>query len=176
MKPSESPATSADTTADVVGLANVVVHVSDVDASISFYGEILGLQLGFDTGWKSPTDMLAVTGTPPGTAMRLARLLIPETHDGITLSAFEGFGSIGTQPFERAGAVHFGLVVADLSVTLGKLADHGVLPFGEPTELGPPHARSRLAFVRDPDGVVVELVQHGVQKSDQPADENEVDN
>lgn len=151
MKPSE-----------ITGLANIVVHVHDIDASMSFYCGILGLQTRFDTGWKSSPDMLAVSGTAPGTQMRLARLMIPGTDEGITLSAFEGFGAIGVQPFERAGAVHFGLVVADLQACLEELATHGVVPFGEPTELGPPQARSRLAFVRDPDGVVVELVQHGI--------------
>ncbi len=146
----------------VTGLANIVVHVRDVEASTAFYRDLLGFEVMFDSGWTTNPDMLALSGTAPGTRMRLSRLGISGTPDGITLCAFEGFGETVPSPFEQSGTVHFGVVVADLRNHLERLASRGVTVLGPPTELGPPDRRSLLALVRDPDGVVVELVQHGV--------------
>ena len=143
---------------DAPAIANVVVHVGDMDRALAFYRDALGLSVRFDSGWNSPAPMLALSGTAEGTAMRIVALELSGTA-GLSLCSF-GEDASSRPAFESAGTIHFGLSVADLPTTLAALESAGGQRLGEPGIVGPPDRRVTLAFVRDPDGAVVELVQH----------------
>ena len=54
------------------------------------------------------------------------------------------------------GADHFGLRVADVDATVAELRKRGVFIEVEPWDFSP---GSRIAFIKGPDGVRIELVQ-----------------
>lgn len=139
------------------GLANVVIHVADVEQSLALYRDGLGLPVVFDSGWTSPPDMLALTDTPSGTPMRVVALRVAG-GTGLSLASFRRAAAT-EPPFEAAGQVHVGITVRDLDAALASVTRHGARPIGTPGEVGPADRRARLAFLRDPDGVVLELVQ-----------------
>jgi lactoylglutathione lyase len=56
---------------------------------------------------------------------------------------------------------HIALAVADLDGTLAALAESGIEPEKPPYRPGGRTTGSRIAFVRDPDGYRIELVERG---------------
>ena len=57
---------------------------------------------------------------------------------------------------QHFGADHFGLRVADVDATVAELRQRGVFIEVEPWDFSP---GSRIAFIKGPDGVRIELVQ-----------------
>lgn len=138
-------------------IANVVIHVTDIERALRFYSDGLGAGIRFDSGWGSPTPMLALSGTPQGTPLRIIALDL-EGAAGLTLCSFKN-GDEPASPFEAGGQAHVGFLVDDATATRARLLELGGTALGEPGVVGPPGRRSRLAFIRDPDGTYVELVQ-----------------
>jgi catechol 2,3-dioxygenase-like lactoylglutathione lyase family enzyme len=143
-----------------LGIPNIGLHVRELDASLHFYRDLLGMVVLIDSGWLTDPAMLAHTATPGG-AIRIVNL---SAGTGATMSLVQVEG-ISRNPspgleFHDPGAVHVAIDVDDLDVALSRLIDAGVeqvAAAGEVSGGGPGHAR--IVFVRDPDGFFVELVQ-----------------
>jgi catechol 2,3-dioxygenase-like lactoylglutathione lyase family enzyme len=116
-----------------------VLIVEDLDRALRFYVDVLGMQLNHRSG---PYAQLATGAT------RLAfyeRGAMEETL-GTTLDA----------PAENAPAFELGFFVANVDTAYAELVVLGA------TAVTPPADRpwgQRTAYVRDPDGNLVELVQ-----------------
>jgi lactoylglutathione lyase len=68
----------------------------------------------------------------------------------------------GVDAYEMGtGYNHIALAVADLDATLAGLAEQGIEPEKPPYRPGGRTTGSRIAFVRDPDGYRIELVERG---------------
>jgi len=111
----------------------LMVFVSDMDRSVAFYRDLLGLPLRF----QSPEWTEFAT-------------------EGTTLALHGG----GGEPVERsksAGTVEFGWHVEDLDATCAALKARGVRFVIEPTDRG--EEGIRLAAFLDPDGCAISLAQ-----------------
>ena len=140
-------------------LVNVVIHVSDMDRALRFYREALQLAVRFDSGENSGSDLLALSATPADTRIRIVGFE-SSGSGGLALCSFGSEETTAPYDFERTGTVHVGLEVADVDQTLKRAAQFGGAPFGRPGIVGPPGRKSKLGFLRDPDGTVIELVEH----------------
>lgn len=123
-------------------ISHVNIRVGDVRRSIEFY-ETVGLaRLG--TAVLAPGYFMVYLGNPA------------QRNISIELVVNQGAGA----DYDRSpGAGHIGLVVDDLGGVLADLARLGVEP-----EAPPAHPAGRtdlplIAFVRDPDGLRVELIE-----------------
>lgn len=115
-----------------------MVRVTDLDESLAFYRDALGLEE------VRRTEHAAGRFT-------LVYLAAPGDHDAQIELTFNW------DPEVYTGGRNFGHVafsVADIYATCQRLADHGV------TILRPPRD-GRMAFVRSPDQISVELLQQG---------------
>jgi catechol 2,3-dioxygenase-like lactoylglutathione lyase family enzyme len=144
-------------------LANIGLHVADLDRSLGFYRDLLGMTLHIDSGWQSDPGLLALSATPGG-RIRIVNLITGEAGRGasVTLVQLAGLDRrpVSGHGFQDPGTVHLAFMVTDLDATLAALHACGanpVAPAGEVAGGGPGHAR--VAFVRDPDGTFVEFVQ-----------------
>ena len=123
---------------------HTMVRVADLDASLAFYCEHLGLeQVGrFDVEAGRFTIIFLAA---PGQHEAQIELTYNWPNDGEsggeTLDEGRNFGHLAYQ-------------VADIYATCQKLADAGV------TINRPPHD-GRMAFVRSPDNISIELLQAG---------------
>ncbi len=118
---------------------HIHVFCSDLAASERWFVEGLGAEL------VERRDSRGV----PSAVLRLGGaqvLLRPARED-------ESLAPAGASQF---GVDHFGLQVADVDATVEELRRRGVFIEREPGDFGP---RSRIAFVKGPDGVRIELVQ-----------------
>ncbi len=178
---------TADAPGPAIGARAIIHSVTDLDKTVAFYRDGLGLQ---------PVGM----GGKPLTAMPVPRALdeslskFTDTHGGkfrnasfnlpgasleLELTEFTGTPRKQATPhMQDPGAATLILIVRDVDAALSGVKKNGgsVLSIGgEPMKVGPETSKSRSVFVRDPDGFMLELA--GIQptpKSSAPADSNVV--
>jgi lactoylglutathione lyase len=125
-----------------VALVHTCVRVRDIDASLSFY-QALGLEergrLNFDSAYN-------------------VYMGLPGDEDRLELTV-----NIGREePYDLGdGYNHFAVTVEDIAAALADLAEIGVEPEKPPYRPGEREDLPRIAFVADPDGYRVELIDGG---------------
>jgi lactoylglutathione lyase len=123
-------------------LVHTCVRVRDIDASLSFY-RALGLEergrLNFDSAYN-------------------VYMGLPGDEDRLELTV-----NIGREePYDLGdGYNHFAVTVEDIDTALADLAEIGVQPEKPPYRPGERDDLPRIAFVSDPDGYRVELIDGG---------------
>jgi lactoylglutathione lyase len=126
------------------------VRVRDPDASVRFY-EALGFErrgrLNFETAYNVYLGL-------PG--------------DGDTLELTVNVGR--DEPYDLGeGYNHVAMTVDDIDAVLGRLGEIGVQPEKPPYHPGGRDELPRIAFVADPDGYRVELIDGGAFPTPQDA-------
>ena len=121
-------------------LIHTCYRIGDIDRSVRFYEA-----LGFEELRRMPIrdEAINVFMGLPGDG---ARLELTYNH-GVTEY------DLGT------GYNHIAISADDLDATLARLAEHGIEPEKPPYSVR--EGGSRIAFVRDPDGYRVELIERG---------------
>lgn len=140
------------------------VYARDVDASLRFYRDGLGLQVlmdhEFDGDWPALFDA-------PGDRLRSVFLGDPDSPDAgiVELVAFAGdpTGDDGDAPRPAPPRPGFFLLsfFVDVDATLSRLASVGLDGPARRIRVPAPGGDVEMATVRDPDGVLVELVGIG---------------
>jgi lactoylglutathione lyase len=117
---------------------HTMVRVTDIDASLKFYCDALGLKELSRRDYPSGRYTLVFLAAPGDeeAQVELTHNWDPEPYGG-----GRNFG-------------HLAYAVDDIYATCQRLADHGV------TVLRPPRD-GRMAFVRSPDNISIELLQKG---------------
>jgi glyoxylase I family protein len=138
----------------VRNFSHLCISVSDVDRSLLFYRDALGLEVVFDKRLDGP-GMEAATGES-GARGRMVGLCVPGPGN-ITLELL-GFGHRDPAAArQRApfGVTNLSLNVDDLDAAYAQTLAVGLKPVQEPFEVG----GVRMFFLTDPDGTAVELVE-----------------
>ncbi|MDZ7812894.1 MAG: VOC family protein [Ideonella sp.] len=115
-----------------------MVRVSDLDASLRFYRDALGLEVLRRTEHEAGRFTLVYLAAPgqPEAQVELTYNWDPENYTG-----GRNFG-------------HIAFAVDDIYATCQRLMDHGVQVVRPPRD-------GRMAFVRSPDQISIELLQVG---------------
>ena len=118
---------------------HTMVRVTDIDASLRFYRDALGLELLSQRDYPQGRFTLVFLAAPGDHA---AQVELTHNWDPEAYTGGRNFG-------------HLAYAVPDIYAACQRLLDHGV------TVLRPPRD-GRMAFVRSPDGISIELLQEGV--------------
>jgi predicted enzyme related to lactoylglutathione lyase len=148
---------AAKTVSPVVGVGNFSHIVQDLDKSLAFYRDVLGLEVANSMAWGNMPAIMQL-GNTPGAQSRMAALRVPGSQLGVELIEYKDIDRKPQAPrFQDPGAANLGLTVRDLSAILPKLVPAGgkILTPNAPTVLN----GGRYVFVQDPDGFIVEVVQ-----------------
>jgi catechol 2,3-dioxygenase-like lactoylglutathione lyase family enzyme len=142
------------------GIHHTSRTVSDMDRSLAFYRDLLGLRVALDTEMEG--EMLEREVAMPGARLRFVLL---ETGGETYLELLQ-YRSPRGAPFPDdarpadVGAHHVALLVDDIRAEHDRLARAGVRFTWEPQEVDAGAFRGhRTAYCYDPDGLVVELWQ-----------------
>ena len=122
---------------------HTMVRVTDVEASLRFYRDALGLEVLSRRDNEAGRFTLIFLAAPGDHAAQVELTYNWPDADGRS-ETYTGGGNFG----------HLAYRVDDIYATCQRLADHGV------TILRPPRD-GRMAFVRTPDGISIELLQKG---------------
>jgi catechol 2,3-dioxygenase-like lactoylglutathione lyase family enzyme len=139
---------------------HVCFNVGDLERSIAFWKHLLGADPESRVEYTAPHDQ-AVTGYP-GLHMSAAYFALP---GGVLLELFE-YHNPPTEPAPSSetyvvGNAHLGLVVDDLDEAYKHLQGTGATFRSDgPVRIeGGQHEGARSMYVRDPDGITIEILE-----------------
>jgi catechol 2,3-dioxygenase-like lactoylglutathione lyase family enzyme len=176
---------TADAPGPAIGVRAMIHSVADLDKTVAFYRDGLGLQM-VDMGGKPVTalpapqalneDLSKFTDTHGG-KFRNAMFKIPGSTLDFELTEFTGMpAKKAVPPVQDPGAAALLLTVRDIDAALAGVKKNGgtvVAKGGEPMKVGGETSQSRSVFVRDPDGFILELSgTQPVPKTSAPAASN----
>jgi catechol 2,3-dioxygenase-like lactoylglutathione lyase family enzyme len=152
--------------AEASSLHHTGLTVADLDRSLAFYRDLLGFEVVLEQE-KEGGYLGAIVGRPDA-HVRMAHVKLPGSEHRLELFQYlRPAGSEPSEPLEpwRIGPTHVCLIVDDLATLHGRLRAAGVDSF-----LSPPievdtgaNAGGRALYLRDPDGVLLELFQPPVR-------------
>ena len=122
---------------------HTMVRVTDIDASLAFYRDALGLNLLSRRDSEGGRFTLIFLAAPGDQSAQIELTYNWPAADG-TAETYTGGRNFG----------HVAYAVDDIYATCQRLVDHGVL-------ISRPPRDGRMAFVRSPDGISIELLQAG---------------
>jgi len=144
---------------DVISVSNFGHIVTSLDASIAFYRNVLGLEVTVPPRPFDPNPAIMKMGNTLGAQSRIAVLKEPGFSMGVELIEYKDIDRKPAQPrFQDPGAGNLVVRVRDLDAVAARLSKanaHILTAGGKPAEVG----KTRVMFVQDPDGFVVELSQ-----------------
>ena len=124
---------------------HTMVRVTDLDASLRFYRDLLGLQetrrMENQAGRYTLIFLAAPTDRPRAEAERAPEVELTFNWDPEPYAGGRNFG-------------HLAYKVDDIYAACRRLIDGGVV-------INRPPRDGRMAFVRSPDGISIELLQEG---------------
>jgi catechol 2,3-dioxygenase-like lactoylglutathione lyase family enzyme len=138
-------------------VSHIGICVSDWKRSLRFYHDVLGFRYLHE---------LEVKGEPSDTLLRLTDVALRAVYlerEGVRIELlhYESPGHVGAgepRPMNQLGLTHLSLRVDDLDGMLAEVAAAGVHVLRE-TRIEIPAARTKAAFISDPDGTLIELVE-----------------
>ena len=148
----------------VRALFHTGLTVSDLDRSIAFYRDLLGLELV--TRWESSQPYLRTIVGFPDAELHIALLRIPAMDGGVSghhlelLEYRQPYGTRGDPATCNPGNVHVAFAVSDVDAMYRHLSAHGVHFKSPPVEIT--HGRNKggkAVYLRDPDDITIELLQ-----------------
>ena len=150
------------------GLHHVGITVKDLDASIRFYHDVLGLQFSNEPSpWFDATELGDAVGVP-GAALRQVSLRLGETT--LELLEYKNPPSETTAPLKsnNQGASHVAFFVDDIAAKKQELEAKGI-EFYSPVNVVDEGVLAgwRWVYFDDPDGYPLELVQVAYYNEDE---------
>jgi catechol 2,3-dioxygenase-like lactoylglutathione lyase family enzyme len=144
----------------VRGIYHAGLTVSDIERSIAFYRDVLGLELA----WRQESDtpyIAQLTGLP-GTHLKVAYLK-PAGADGPFIELLQYLAPAGTAVDttpNNPGTAHVCFFVEDLQASYRDLSERGVRFVSEPIQIAAGvHKGSSTVYAKDPDGITLEFFQ-----------------
>ena len=138
MSDNPADAIQMDTSGPPMKYLHTMVRVTDIDASLRFYCDALGLEEINRYDSEEGRFTLVFLAAPGDST---AQVELTHNWDPEELAGGRNFG-------------HLAYAVDDIYATCQRLVDHGVV-------INRPPRDGRMAFVRSPDGISVELLQSG---------------
>lgn len=154
-------------TGRVIGLGFTGREVANLDQSVAFY-EALGFQRdpAANSDWRNDEVIAKLYGIP-GIESRMAKMYINSSSSGkrfvVYLREVRGVprNNLSVHAAWEPGATHFGLVVPDAHALWATLQQDALLrarSWGEELVAPPGVTPGMLAYVTDPDGLDIEII------------------
>lgn len=144
----------------VLGTNHTGFTVSNLDRSIAFFENCLGFVVT-SRARRDPKMIEIIVGVP-GADIEVAYL----SGAGHTVELIQYLAPAGIKPVKQRpcdhGFGHIALDVSGIAALLAKASEYGFKPLGPPvvSRLGGPNAGRTVCYMRDEDGVTVELIQN----------------
>ena len=144
------------------------IVVADMERSLGYYRDLLGLRQTFETELQG-TWIDTVVGMPNA---RARCVFVQPEHGGMRLELLQyidpsGEALSGASNPSAIGLRHFALEVDDLDAIVAKVRAAGLPVFSDPVRV--PFTlvggiRKSLVYTLDPDGVIVEFCHHAMER------------
>jgi catechol 2,3-dioxygenase-like lactoylglutathione lyase family enzyme len=145
----------------ITGPRHAGITVSDLDRSLEFYCDLLGLDLVWRRLYEEP-EITRIVGVPEATGLEIAMLRLPGGDVDVELIQYHGCESpSGSSPPSHHGTGHFCVFVTGIDALYEELLARGVSFRSDgPVEMGAgPNKGGKSLYSLDPDGYIVEFHQ-----------------
>jgi catechol 2,3-dioxygenase-like lactoylglutathione lyase family enzyme len=141
------------------GLHHTGLTVRDLSRSLAFYRDALGMEVVFEQE-KDGGYLAAIVGYPDA-HVRMAHLVFPGDAHRLELFEYVSPEPRGEPGEPRdVGITHVCLRVSDIDALAERLETSGAALFSRPVPIDTgANAGGRGLYLRDPDGIVLELFQ-----------------
>jgi predicted enzyme related to lactoylglutathione lyase len=161
-----APAPATAPPSFITGVGNFSHIVADLDKSLAFYRDVIGLQPNAPPRPFDGNPAIMRLGNTPNAQSRFVALSVPGSAIGVELIDYKDIERTPARPrFQDPGAANLILRVRDLDGILDRLKKAGtkiLTAGGVPTTIG---NGGRVLFIQDPDGFVIELSQAGAPRA-----------
>lgn len=122
-------------------IVHTAISVRDLETSVAFYRDVLGLSERFRTFYEGfNADLVFMADEEGGAEIELVYY-----HDPVKQAEAVRIGNV---------LVHIGILIKDMDAEVDRMRAQGAGFIALPKRLN----GTTLAFLRDPDGVVIELI------------------
>lgn len=140
----------------VKAIRHTGIVVSDMQRSLRFYRDLLGMKVWAD--FKDNSDMVQAVTEVPGANIWMIKL---QAADGVSIELLQYLSNPQDVPEPArscdVGCNHIALQVEDLDKLYEELSSEGIRFHAPPTISSGGEAKT--TYCRDPEGVIVELVE-----------------
>lgn len=143
----------------IIGIVHTGLQVADLERSLGFYRDLLGLEL-YATRVAAEPYMEELVGYP-GVELHVAFLRLPGTEHVLELLEYRNVPRTAVDTgTANPGTAHICLAVEDLTGLHRALADSGIEFVSDPVIVTAGANEGRMVvYAKDPDGIRVELLQ-----------------
>jgi catechol 2,3-dioxygenase-like lactoylglutathione lyase family enzyme len=145
--------------------------VSDIDRSVQWYTEVLGLELVHRQ--RQENEYTPILVGIPGAVLEVAQLKLPgidsrfSTHMLELIQYVTPDGGARELPTNQVGVAHLALLVNDISDRYERMRASGVVFRNPPVEITEgANAGGYACYLHDPDGITLELLQFSPARAD----------
>ena len=144
----------------ITGVGNFSHIVANLERSVDFYHNVLGLDIATPPGTFSPNPAIMKLGNTIGAQSRIAVLKIPGAGIGLELIEYKDIDRKPANPrFQDPGAGNLAILVKEIDPVVARVkasGAHMLTAAGQAVDI---QGREKGMFVQDPDGFIVELTQ-----------------
>jgi catechol 2,3-dioxygenase-like lactoylglutathione lyase family enzyme len=161
--PGVAPAAPASpaVTGNVIGAGAFELTVNDLEQTVKFYREMLGIEMSAPAPWND-NQVMAATAGAPGASFRQSRATVPGSKTTFTLIEFKNVARTPqTGRVQDPGTAILQVRVRDVVALTKKLKAAGVPVIstgGLPVYIRP---GLQIVLVKDPNNLILELMQAG---------------
>jgi lactoylglutathione lyase len=141
------------------GVSHFGIQVEDIDRSVRFYGDVLGLELL--TRWVRDQEYIRELVGYPGVELHVAVFRLPRSDAFLEILEYRNVERHAVDPATaNPGTAHLCLYVDDLDALHERLVAAGVRfvsPVKSP-DVGP-NRGGKAVYMLDPDGIRIELLE-----------------
>ena len=145
----------------ITGARHAGITVSDMDRSLAFYRDLLGLELLWRRVFEEP-EIREIVGVPEASSIEVAMLRVPGSELDVELLEYRGCEQVsGASAPSRHGTGHFCVFVESIDALYAELESQGVrFRSAHAVEMtGGPNKGGKSLYSLDPDGYIVEFHQ-----------------
>jgi lactoylglutathione lyase len=152
----------------VAGVGHFGIQVADLERSIAFYEQLIGLELV--ARWTRDQEYIQDLVGYPGVVLHVAVFRLPKTDACLEVLEYKNVERSPVDPgTANPGTAHLCLYVEDLDAVYNRLKDAGVEFVSEPkTPTILPNKGGRVVYLLDPDGIRLELLQTRLTLAGEP--------
>jgi catechol 2,3-dioxygenase-like lactoylglutathione lyase family enzyme len=144
---------------NVLGAGAFELTVTDLEQTVTFYRETLGIEMSAPAAWND-NQVMAATAGAPGASFRQSRATVPGSKTTFTLIEFKNVARTPlTGRVQDPGTAILQVRVRDVDGLTKKLKAAGVPVIttgGVPVEIRP---GLKIVLVKDPNNLILELMQ-----------------